>query len=510
MKKKISTLLFICFINSLVAQIPSIEWQNCLGGSGMDGGTNYSKIEPTSDGGFLVCGYSNSTDGLFSGNHGSWDAFVSKLDVNGSVQWSKIYGGSGNDGAKNGISTSDGGYIFTGKTQSNDGDVIGNHGTQDVWVVKLNQSGTIQWQRSYGGSGWDDSYMIKPTIDNGYIIIAESSSQDGDLSEPSNYTDIWILKINSVGNIVWNKTYGGNFNDHGGSIIPLSDGSFIFSGYSNSTIGDITSNQGGFDYWIVKIDSNGNLIWSKSYGGSDFDYANEIIQLNDGNFLLTGQSESLNGDVVGNHGDIDAFVLKLNTSGNIIWKKCFGGSLEDKLLSVRQTNNGRIFLVGGSNSSDGNLSSNQGNFDVWVLEINDNGDIIDGQSFGGEGEDAGCSLAVSSNNELVFRADTGSYGGDVIGYHGGRDIWVVNLGATSSINELDKDDVVIFPNPTKDFFKIQSEKYTFNTIEIYDVFGRCIEKFDSNTVDLTNYTSGIFIVKVLFNETYREFKVIKN
>jgi hypothetical protein len=296
-----------------------------------------------------------------------------------------------------------------------------------VWVVKLNQSGTIQWQRSYGGSGWDDSYMIKPTIDNGYIIIAESSSQDGDLSEPSNYTDIWILKINSVGNIVWNKTYGGNFNDHGGSIIPLSDGSFVFSGYSNSTIGDITSNQGGFDYWIVKIDSNGNLIWSKSYGGSDFDYANEIIQLNDGNFLLTGQSESLNGDVVGNHGDIDAFVLKLNTSGNIIWKKCFGGSLEDKLLSVRQTNNGRIFLVGGSNSSDGNLSSNQGNFDVWVLEINDNGDIIDGQSFGGEGEDAGCSLAVSSNNELVFRADTGSYGGDVIGYHGGRDIWVVNL-----------------------------------------------------------------------------------
>jgi hypothetical protein len=496
MKKTYTTLLLICFFNSLTAQISTtIQWQNSLGGSGMDGGTDFSKIEPTSDGGYMVCGSSNSTDGSFFNNHGSWDSFVSKLDGNGAVQWSKVYGGSGNDNARNGISTPD---------------ISGNHGNTDVWVVKLDQNGTIQWQRSYGGSGSDMSYMIKPTIDNGYIIIASSSSQDGDISQPADTGDVWIFKINATGNIVWDKTFGGNYNDHGTSILPLSDGSFIFTASSNSTSGDVMSNQGFSDYWVVKINSIGNIIWSKSYGGSSYDYAHEIIQLNDGNFLVTGKSESMNGDVVGNHGDYDAFVIKLNTSGNIIWKKCFGGTLDDRLLSVKQTNNGRIFLVGGSNSSDGNLTFNHGGFDVWVLEINTNGDIIDQRTFGGEGDDVGCSLAVSSNNELVFRADTGSFGGDVIGYHGGKDIWVVKLGAASSIDEFDKDDFTISPNPTKDFIKIQSEKYPFNAIEIYDVFGRFIEKFDSNTIDLTNYSSGIFIIKVKVNETYRQFKVIKD
>jgi hypothetical protein len=173
---------------------PTIQWQKCLGGSYIDGATS---IQTTGDGGYIIAGSTYSNDGDVSGNHGNRDAWVVKLTSIGSIQWQKYLGGTNPDEASSIQSTSDGGYILAGSTFSIDGDVLGNHGAADAWVVKLSSQGAIQWQKCLGGTDIDFGHCIQSTIDGGYIIAGETYSNDGDVSGNHGHDDVWVVKLNA-------------------------------------------------------------------------------------------------------------------------------------------------------------------------------------------------------------------------------------------------------------------------------------------------------------------------
>src|SRR5690606_22973755 len=221
MKNILLTLALFLSTLYLTAQAPTIEWQKSLGGSGDDFG--YS-IQQTTDGGYIVGGHSNSTDGDVTGNHGGWDFWVVKLSNIGTIEWQKSLGGSGYDAATSIRQTTDGGYIIAGTSTSTDGDVTGNHGNSDYWVVKLSNTGVIEWQKSLGGSGSDTGWDVKQTTDGGCIVVGFSSSSDGDVTINYGFSDYWIVKLDSIGVITWQKSLGGNILDEAFSVQQTIDG----------------------------------------------------------------------------------------------------------------------------------------------------------------------------------------------------------------------------------------------------------------------------------------------
>ncbi len=249
-----------------------------------------------------------------------------KLDNSGNIVWNKLLGGNLTDLAYSIVQTTDGGYIVTGNsTSSANGDVTGtNHGSSDYWIVKLDNSGNIVWNKLLGGSDTDITYSIQQTTDGGYIVAGESfSSANGDVTGTNHgVQDYWIVKLDGSGNIIWNKLLGGSGNDITKSIVQTTDGGYIVAGYSASPAnGDVSGvNHGGYDYWIVKLDGSGNIVWNKLLGGSGNDIAYSVQQTADGGYIVAGTSySSSNGDVTPtNHGSGDFWIIKLDANGNIL------------------------------------------------------------------------------------------------------------------------------------------------------------------------------------------------
>lgn len=291
----------------------NLQWQKQLGGG--DGANYCRSIKQTNDGGYIVAGFSLSTH---FGNHGAADYYVVKLNDTGSVQWQKCFGGTTADVASDVQLTTDGGYILSGYSNSNDGDVSGNHGSNDFWILKINSSGNILWQKSLGGSNDDEANSIKQTIDGGYIVTGLTSSIDGDISGRTSFdTDFWTVKLDASGNIQWEKHLGGTQVDKANSIIQDSDGGYVVAGYVSSNDGNVIGMHGYVDFWILKYDSNGNLQWQKCLGGIDYKEAHSIIQTNNGGYIVAGAGASNDGDVTGNHGENDFWVVKLGAGVGI-------------------------------------------------------------------------------------------------------------------------------------------------------------------------------------------------
>lgn len=356
-------------------QYGNIDNDRLLGGNGDDIATD---IQLTSDGGLIIAGYSySSANGDVTGvNHGSSDYWIVKLDASGNIVWNKLLGGSGYDEAYSIQQTADGGYIVAGSsTSSANGDVTSvSHGAQDYWIVKLDASGNIQWNKLLGASNMEIPSSIQQTSDGGYIIAGITRSQAGGDVTNSNHgnsltTDAWIVKLNSLGGIVWNKTLGSIRDDGISSIIQTSDGGYIAAGSFTG------------DYGIIKLDAAGNGIWDRLLGGSGSDEAKSIQQTSDGGYIVAGSSSSsASGNVTGtNHGSSDYWIVKLDALGNIIWNKLYGGNNTDIALSIRQKPGGGFIVVGYSASSDnGDVTvPNHGiGSDYWILRLDANGNIF--------------------------------------------------------------------------------------------------------------------------------------
>ena len=314
-------LFFVSTISTLKAQIsPAIQWQNAIGGK-YAGYVN--KMAPTNDGGYIAVGVVDSINGIYMPNfHGYVDVWVAKLDKYCNIEWQKCFGSSGADYANIVLQTKDGGYIIVGEPGVNDGDVSGCHGGGDIWVLKLTYNGILQWQKCLGGSDSDGPSSIKETIDGGYIVVGETQSSDGDVNGlhyiwPYLNPDGWVVKLDSIGTIEWQKCLGGYDSDRMLDIQQNIDGSYIVVGEVASYDGDVTGNHGRADAWVVKLTNNGAIIWQKCYGGSDIDYANIIKKKDDGGYILAGGTLSNDIEVSGNHGHEDMWVVKIDSIGNI-------------------------------------------------------------------------------------------------------------------------------------------------------------------------------------------------
>jgi len=396
MNKKLSSVGLMLFMFLWVLPVAAAQWANTYGGSSDD--YAYS-IQQTSDGGYIVAGYTNSFGA------GGTDAWVLKLDANGNVQWQKTYGGSSDDYAYSIQQTSDGGYIVAGYTESF------GAGYADVWVLKLDANGNVQWQKTYGGSGWDEAYSIQRTLDGGYIVAGWTDSFG------AGGTDAWVLKLDANGNVQWQKTYGGTYDDYANSIQQTSDGGYIVAGRTYSF------GAGGTDVWVLKLDSSGNVQWQKTYGGTYDDYANSIQQTSDGGYIVAGVTKSFRA------GNADVWVLKLDASGNVQWQKIYGYepgdfipySRNDSANSIQQTSDG------------GYIVASYGNFGLdrtvrsKVLKLDANGNVQWHKTYGGYNYDSANSIQQTSDGGYIVAGVTKSFGA------GNADVWVLKLDSNGKI-----------------------------------------------------------------------------
>ncbi len=430
------TLLLLISTSILFSQ--EIEWQKTIGGGSADW---LASIQPTADGGYILGGQSVSNiSGVKTENClGMNDYWIVKTDSIGSIQWQNTIGGSLNDNLFAVLQTVDGGFILGGYSESNiSGDKTENClGIWDFWLVKVNSLGNIEWQNTIGGNLEDQLFSLQQTADGGYILGGKSRSDiSGDKTQNSfGGYDYWIVKTDSIGNILWQNTIGGSINDELNSIHKTSDGGFVLGGYSGSNIsGSKTENTlGGYDYWIVKTDSLGDIQWQNTIGGGDDDFLYSLQTIADGGFILGGISRSfISGDKTENRiGHYDYWIVKTDSSGNIQWQNTIGGTNLDWITSIQQTMDGGCILGGYSWSdiSGDKTEQSLGDRDYWILKIDNIGNIQWQNTIGGndvdyfsyiqQTPDGGLILGGHSNSDISVDKSENSYGN--------FDFWIIKL-----------------------------------------------------------------------------------
>ncbi len=363
-----------------INDLGDIEWQNTIGG-----GDNefLHSIQQTEDGGYILGGYSYSTMYSYDVagvNNGASDYWVVKLNELGDIEWQNMIGGDGYDELKSIQQTTDGGYILGGRSESG---IWGNKdeeskGGSDYWVVKLTNSGIIEWQSTIGGSQYDDLVSIQQTNDGGYILGGYSNSGiSGDKTDKCllNYYEYWVVKLDDSGDISWEKSFGGKGNSYLFTVNQTSDDGYILGGYSDAELSCDKSEgtQGGYDYWVIKLSSLGGIVWQSTIGGSGNDILQSVNQTSDDGYILGGYSESgISGDKTdANMGNTDYWIIKLTNWGTIEWQKTIGGINSDNLYVIQQTQNGGYILGGYSESgiSGDKTDVNMGNTDYWIVKL---------------------------------------------------------------------------------------------------------------------------------------------
>lgn len=438
MKLKILSLLTTLFIlgcssdndTTPASAVDSTTTVTTLGGSKNESGQSIIK---TMDGGYAILGFTQSSDGdIADKTNESYDYWVLKFNANHDIQWSKTYGGSGDDRGEDIVQTSDGGFAVLGYSDSNDGGVTSNAGAQDYWLAKLDSNGNLLWQQSYGYLGADRGKSILITQDGGFFITGILDvTASGGAGNTKNASfkhaggDYWALKLNSEGTIEWSKYYGGSFTDSPFDAIQTTEGDFIIVGSSDSDDVDIANNIGDYDFWVVKISNSGTIIWEENFGGTQIDEARSIVDSGDGNFLIIGDTRSSDIHISNNLGAADLWLIKISPSGNIIWEKTFGGSDFDAGLSIAKATNSNFIISGSSRSADGNLSSNKGQNDAWLLKIDANGSIIKQNSIGGSAIDFCLSAIELEDNTIIGVGKSSSSDGDILENKGFTDLLII-------------------------------------------------------------------------------------
>ena len=387
-------------------QFNTIILSAIFGGEGTD---SFRDITTASGGGYIAVGASGSTEGDGTGARGGLDVWIVRFNSEGEKMWHKKYGGSLEDVAHSIIRTSSNGYLVLGSTLSNDGDVSSHKGGRDAWLLSIDADGNLLWEKTIGGAGEDELYNLKSSADGNYITAGWTFSSDGDVSFNHGDADAWIVKVNEQGDIVFEKTYGGSNQDLAFDATPVSDGGYIFCGKVSSVDGDaadrtIETATG----WFAKLNAAGSLAGKVYLGEAEVDVGLVAMEALNGDFVFAGTTGSA-ADYDNFHGDYDAFVLRVGASGNIRWKKAFGGSERERLTDFIETNDGNFILVGMTVSDDGDIPARVGGEDVMLLKINGEGNIITGTTFGGGSNDKVFKIKQIGNNEFACAGQTSSF-----------------------------------------------------------------------------------------------------
>ena len=409
-----------------------IDFIATLGGSKNE---SSQAVVNTTDGGYAILGYSKSMDvDVLNKSNESYDYWMLKFDANNQLQWQKTYGGSDDDRGIDLIQTSDSGYAIIGKSKSNDLEVSENAGFDDFWVSKLDSSGAIIWEYSFGFAGSDTPYSIIQTNDDGYLLsgvldVSASNGQGNRNSILSRHAggDYWVIKLNASGVKQWSNYYGGSFTDTAYDAIQTEDDGYIIIGSSDSDDVDITNNRGSYDFWILKISANGTLVWEKSFGGSEIDEAHAISQATDGNYLIVGDTRSNDLDISQNNGAADLWIIKITPEGTLLWEKTLGGSSFDVGRSISKTQDNGFLISGSSRSTNGSLTSNKGQNDAWIVKINSSGNLEWQKTIGGSEVDFFYDAVELNDQTLIAVGDSNSSNEDIYENNGFTDLLILKL-----------------------------------------------------------------------------------
>lgn len=364
------------------AQEVSSPWNRTFGGVANDGGRSVVEV---STGGFACAGDTMSTGA------GQKDVWLVRTAADGSPQWSQTYGGTDSEWSKSVLEVSGGGFAITGHTESF------GAGSFDVWVLWTSADGNLLWNSTYGGLLGDLGYSMVEVSTGGFAITGNTENFGASLS------DLWLLRIDTAGNILWNRTYGGSSLEAGLSVIEVSTGGFAITGWTTSF------GAGGADILLVRMDANGNLLWSRTYGGPNDEYGYSIVELSTGGFAITGDTNSFGA------GASDVWLLRTNADGNLLWNRTYGGLSGDRGRSVLEVSGGG-FAIAGDTGSFG-----AGNYDVWYLQTDSDGNLLWNQTFGGAEIDWGFSMVGVSTGGFAILGGTYSFGA------GMEDVWLIRV-----------------------------------------------------------------------------------
>ncbi len=386
-------------------------WANAYGGESFDYAT---AVAVTPDGEVVVAGQTRSFGAGYE------DVWVIKLKANGSVKWQKTYGGKLFDSVGAIALTKDGDAIIAGDSTSFDTSA-GN-----AWVLRLDKDGNIKWQRTYGGKYGDYARAVA-VADNGDIIVAGYT-----LSFGAGNADVWVLRLDENGNIKWQKTYGGRDDEYATAIAITPEGDIIVVGSTFS------SGAGDWDIMVLRIDKDGNVKWQKTYGGKKMDEASSVALAKNGDILVAGSTHSFGA------GNKDVWILRLDRDGNVKWQKTYGGPGRDSAYAIAITPDNDIIVAGETNSFGA------GNLDVWILKLNENGNVKWQKTYGGESDDWAAAIAVTPEGDTVAAGSTFNFGTV------GGDFWVLKLPPDGSFPSISKDSNATITEPS-----IQTSNFNF-------------------------------------------------
>jgi hypothetical protein len=346
----------------------------------------------TSDMGLLVCGHTESY------GEGSLDILMVKMDLGGRIQWARTYGGTEYDQPIAAKELRDGGFIIVGRTNSF------GAGEFDGWILKLESTGTIVWQKAYGSADDEMFFDVVETADDGLLVVGETQTLFPDLQR-----DGLIVKVDSTGAVMWQKTYGSEGTEEITTVAETGDGGSIVTGYTTS-FGAVAA-----DIWVLRLTSNGTIIWEKTYGASESQRGTSLLATDDGGALVAGWTYFYD------QGSYDPLIIKLDSLGEVEWQRTYGGDAEDFLPSASMVADG--YLMAGYTSSFG-----QGEHDGWVLKLDDGGAVEWEKTYGGPFWDGANSVHGAPDGGIILVGETESFGQEAF------DIWVVKADASGEVS----------------------------------------------------------------------------
>ncbi|OAD91784.1 hypothetical protein A7A78_11055 [Aequorivita soesokkakensis] len=516
MKKEITFLAIILTIFMMKAQDPNILWQRTVGGSNWD---EPNFILSTEDDGFFMGGNSKSN---ISGektedSRGGKDYWIVKFDSSGTLEWQKTIGGNQEEFLRDAKQTADGGYILAGFSNS---DISGektenSQGNYDYWIVKIDTNGAIEWQNTIGGDAYDSVYNVEITADGGYLIAGISNSGiSGDrtlLNQAVNpyTTDTWVIKLDINGNIEWQRAHSVIMR----SLKLSNDGGYFIGALDKYPIIETS-------YYIMKVNSNGETIWEKFYGGDGEDWLYNINITADGGCIAIGYSDSnVSGDKTeDSKGGVDYWVVKMDADGNFEWDKTLGGSDNDIPANIIQTPDNGYLLAGESFSNiSGNKTENSlGLNDFWIIKLNEAGDIEGQNTIGGNFNDEIPLILLNTDGTFTIggRSTSDISGDKTEDSRGGNDYWIIHHAEILGIPETPFNNTITFyPNPVNNTLQLNTQEQTIDHLNIYSVTGSRVLYRDVNTVsptvDVSSLASGVYYLQLYSGKNVAVKKFVK-